>query len=272
MNPSIRSTLYEPPGPRARRRIVAVTACSVAALAAALGLVVHRFRVAGQLSPRYWAFFLQPTTWHFLGRGLLGTLSAALVSGVLAFTMGFFLMLCRIQRRPLLRSLSRMLTEFSRGVPTLLYIYFFFLVVPQLGLRLPALWKLSLPVAISAAGVVAEMLRSGVNAVPRGQREAALSLGMTEHACFCRVVLPQALRYVIPGLISELVIVVKDTTFAYIVSFPDLMQNARVLISNYDAMLSVYLFVAVLYIAINFLLNHASLLAARRWHASERTR
>lgn len=272
MNPSIRSTLYEPPGPRARRRIAAATACSVAALAAVLALVVHRFWAAGQLSPRYWAFFLRSTTWLFLARGLLGTLTAALVSGVLAFTMGFFLMLARIQPRPLLRGLSRVLTEFSRGVPTLLYIYFFFLVVPQLGLRLPALWKLSLPVAISAAGVVAEMLRSGVNAVPRGQREAALSLGMTEQAAFCRVVLPQALRYVIPGLIAELVIVVKDTTFAYIVSFPDVMQNARVLISNYDAMLSVYLFVAVLYILINYLLNRASLLAARHWHAPEPTR
>lgn len=262
--PSIRSTLYEAPGPRARRRIAAATVCSVAALAALLAFVVHRFYITGQLAPRHWSFFLRPTTWLFLGRGLLGTLEAAAVAGVLAFAMGFGMMLGRLHRSPLVRGCSRVLIEFSRGVPTLLFIYFFFLVVPQLGIRLPALWKISLPVAISAAGVVAEMLRSGVNAVPRGQQEAALSLGMTERSVFYRVILPQALHYVVPGLISELVIVVKDTTFAYIVNFPDVMQHARVLISNYDSMLSVYLFVAVVYILINYLLNQASLLAERR--------
>lgn len=267
--PSIRSALYEAPGPRARRRIAAATVCSVAALVALLAFVVHRFSVTGQLSPRYWSFFLKPTTWLFIGRGLLGTLKAAAAGGVLAFVLGFWMMLGRLNRNPLVRSLARVLIEFSRGVPTLLFLYFFFLVVPQLGLRLHALWKISMPVAISASGVVAEMLRSGVNAVPRGQREAALSLGMTERAVFYQVVLPQALRYVIPGLISELVIVVKDTTFAYIVNYPDVMQHARVLISNYDAMLSVYLFVALVYILINYLLNQASVVAARRWHAPE---
>ena len=81
---------------------------------------------------------------------------------------------------------------------------------------------------------------------------------MRETSIFLKVVFPQAIRYVIPALISELVIVVKDTTFAYVVNFPDLMQNAKVLISNYDAMLSVYLVVAVIYILINFLLNRLS--------------
>jgi glutamate transport system permease protein len=80
---------------------------------------------------------------------------------------------------------------------------------------------------------------------------------------FTKVVFPQAIRFVIPALISDLVIVVKDTTFAYVVSFPDLMQNARVLISNYDAMLSVYLVVAVIYICFNYILNKISVVLAR---------
>ena len=84
-----------------------------------------------------------------------------------------------------------------------------------------------------------------------------------ERSVFLKVVFPQALRYVIPALIAEMVIVVKDTTFAYVVNFPDLMQNAKVLISNYDALLSVYLVVALLYILINYLLNRLSDYAAR---------
>ena len=129
---------------------------------------------------------------------------------------------------------------------------------------LPAFWKITLPVAISTSGVVAEVLRSGVNAVPKGQREAAMSLGMQESSVFLKVVFPQAIRFVIPALISEMVIVVKDTTFAYVVTFPDLMQNAKVLVSNYDALLSVYLVVALIYIAINYLINRCSDLAMRR--------
>ena len=83
-------------------------------------------------------------------------------------------------------------------------------------------------------------------------------MGLTETRTFYKVVFPQAIRFVIPSLIAELVIVLKDTTFAYIVTCADLMQNAKVLISNYDAMLSVYLVVALIYILINYLLNKLS--------------
>ena len=79
-----------------------------------------------------------------------------------------------------------------------------------------------------------------------------------------KIVLPQAIRYVIPSLISQLVVVVKDTSVAYVVSFPDILQNGRVLISNYDALVSVYFVVAVIYVLINYAINQASVYAARR--------
>lgn len=170
----------------------------------------------------------------------------------------------RLNRFAVIRFVSAAIIEFTRGVPTLLFIYFFFLVVPQTGWELSSFWKITLPCAISACGVVAEALRSGVNAVPKGQREAALSLGFGEIRLFYQILFPQAIRFVIPSLIAELVIVLKDTTFASVVSYADLMQNAKVLISNYDAMLSVYLVVAVIYILINYLLNKLSEYLARR--------
>lgn len=260
---SIRDALYEAPGPKTRKRIVIVTVISLIALAALVGAVIRQFYLTGQLDAKYWSFFIRATTWRFLGRGIAGTLEVALAAGVVTFVLGFLMMLGRISNSRILRGISTALIEFTRGVPTLLFIYFFFLVVPQFGFKLPAFWKIAAPVAISASGVVAEVLRSGVNAVPRGQTEAALSLGMSGRSVFLKVVFPQAIRYVIPALISEVVIVVKDTTFAYVVNFPDLMQNAKVLISNYDALLSVYLVVAVIYIVINYLLNRASAIAAR---------
>ncbi len=254
---NIRDYLYESPGPRTQKKIRIITEIALLALLVLLGLIVRQFSVTGQFDAKYWSFFTKWTTWRFLGQGLLTTLEAALTGSVISFTLGFLLMRGKFQGK-LIRGISSFLIEFTRGVPTLLFIYFFFLVVPKTGWKPSAFWKITLPCAISACGVVAEALRSGVNAVPGGQREAALSLGLSERRTFYKVVFPQAFRFVIPSLIAELVIVLKDTTFAYVVSCADLMQNAKVLISNYDAMLSVYLVVAVLYILINYLLNKLS--------------
>ena len=123
---------------------------------------------------------------------------------------------------------------------------------------------LALPISLTASGVLAEVFRAGVNAVPAGQREAALSIGMSEGKVMRKIILPQAVRFVIPSLISQLVVVVKDTTVAYVVSYPDMLQNARVLITNYDALVSTYFVVAIIYILINFAINQASIYVARR--------
>ena len=256
--PSIRDMMYEEPGPKTRKTIRVFTVIAVLLLAALLAVIIRQFAITGQFASRYWYSFSKWTTWRFLGEGLLVTLEAALTGSAIAFVLGFLLMRGKLRRNKILRTISICLIEFTRGVPTLLFIYFFFLVVPQTGWKLSAFWKITLPCALSACGVVAEELRSGVNAVPKGQTEAALSLGLTETRLFYKVIFPQAIRFVIPSLIAELVIVLKDTTFAYVVTCPDLMQNAKVLISNYDAMLSVYLVVSVIYILINYLLNKLS--------------
>lgn len=263
-NVSIRDILYEPPGPKTRKRIAVATTISLIALAALLVVIIRQFYITGQLSAKYWSIFTRYTTWRFLGRGLAGTVKVALMSSVVTFAAGLLLMLGRISRSRILRGISTVLIEITRGIPTLLFIYFFFLLAPQFGLKLPAFWKITLPVSISAAGVVAEVLRSGVNAVPKGQTEAAISLGMRSGSVFFKIVFPQGFRYVIPALIAEIVIVLKDTTFAYVVNYADLMQNAKVLISNYDALLSVYLVAAVIYIIINYLLNKLSVAIAGR--------
>lgn len=271
-NVSIRDFLYEEPGPKTRMWIRIGTGISLILLAWLIWAVVDRFIVTGQFREKYWVFFIRWTTWRFLGEGLLTTLEVALTAGAITFAIGFLLMRGRLSRHAVLwRSCAGIIT-FTRGVPTLLFVYFFFLVFPKTGIKLSGFWKITLPVAISACGVVAETLRSGVNGVAKGQREAALSLGMTERRTFYRVIFPQAFRYVIPTLIAELVIVLKDTTFAYIVSCADLMQNAKVLISNYDALVSIYLVVAVIYILINYGLNRLSDTLAGRSRQQENRR
>ena len=256
--PTIRDRLYEAPGPRTKRRIAVFTALSLVALGVLIYLIIRQFAEQGQLQAKYWSLFTKWSTWRFLGEGLLVTLEAALTAAVIACLIGFILMRGKLNRNPVIRALAVAIIEFTRGVPTLLFIYFVFLVVPRMGIQLGAFWRITLPCAVSACGIIAEALRAGVNAVPRGQTEAALCLGLSELRTFYQVVFPQAIRFVIPSLISELVIVLKDTTFAYVVSCADLMQNAKVLITNHDALLSVYLVVAVIYILINYGLNKLS--------------
>lgn len=261
---SMRDALYEAPGPKTKRKIMVGTAVSAVVVALVLLAIVGRFYATGQLDARYWTFFLEWSTWRFLLQGFAGTVRVALTAGAISLVLGMLLMLGRISKVKPLSAACRVVIDFFRGVPSLLLIYFFFLVVPQYGVKMSSFWMLTLPVALAASGVLAEVFRAGVNAVPRGQVEAAMSIGLSPAKTMFKIVLPQAVRYVIPSLISQLVVVVKDTTVAYVVSYPDLMQNARVLITSYDALVSVYFTIALIYILINYAINKASVAVANR--------
>ncbi len=261
---NMRDALYEEPGPKTRRATRIGTAISLVLVAIGIGLIVRRFYVTGQFSSRYWSFFAKWTTWRFLGQGLLGTFRAALTAGLIALVMGVVFMLGRLSDNKVISTVFRVIIDFFRGVPSLLLIYFFFLVLPSYGFKLSSFLMIVLPVSLATSGVLAEVFRAGVNAVPKGQTEAALSLGMTKWRIMRKVVLPQAIRYVIPTLVSQLVVVVKDTTLAYVVSYADLLQNGRVLISNYGALVSVYFVVAIIYILLNYAINKASVAIANR--------
>jgi glutamate transport system permease protein len=245
------------------RAVSGTVAATLLVLAAA---IVVRFHAAGQFEGRLWEFFAWKTTWVFLGKGLLGTLASAAVAAVIALVLGLVLLAGRLSRLRLARWPAIAVIEFLRGVPTLLLIYVCFLVLPSVGIRMSAYWMLTLPVGLSTAAVVAEVYRAGVLAVPRGQTDAARALGLNEARVFAHVVFPQALRYIVPALVAQLVIVVKDTTFGYVVTYGELMQNARVLISNYRSLVPVYLAVAVLYCSVNYAISRASRRLGRPMH------
>ncbi|HSV77594.1 MAG TPA: amino acid ABC transporter permease [Ramlibacter sp.] len=240
-----------------------VSVTVAAALAVLVAAIVYRFHAAGQFEARLWEFFVWETTWAFLGKGLLGTLASAAAAAVIALALGLVLLVGRLSRLRIVRWPAVAVIEFLRGVPTLLLIYVCFLVLPSVGIKLSAYWMLTLPVGLSTAAVVAEVYRAGVLAVPRGQTEAARALGLTDARVFAHVVFPQALRYIVPALVAQLVIVVKDTTFGYVVTYGELMQNAKVLISNYRSLVPVYLAVAVLYCLVNYAISRASRRLAR---------
>lgn len=128
---TMRDALYEAPGPKMRAKIRIGTAISLVAVAALVVLVLQRFYVTGQLSVHYWYFFTHLTTWKFLLAGFEGTVKVALTAGAIALVLGLALMLGRTSDIKPLQLVCRVLTDFFRGVPSLLFIYFFFLVLPQ---------------------------------------------------------------------------------------------------------------------------------------------
>ncbi len=266
MSRSLEDILFGAPSPRAQAVTRAMSALAAAALLALAAGIVYRFHNAGQLDARFWNFFAWPTTWSFLGKGLLGTMASAAMAAAIALGLGLVLLLGRLAPLRLLRWPSVAAIEFLRGTPTLLLIYVCFLVLPQVGIKLSTYWMLTLPIALSTAAVVAEVYRAGVLAVPRGQTDAARSLGLSEAQVFFSIVFPQALRYIIPALVAQLVIVVKDTTFGYVVTYGELMQNAKVLIANYHALVPVYLVVALLYCGVNYAISGASKRLGRPMH------
>ncbi|MCB1978450.1 MAG: amino acid ABC transporter permease [Burkholderiaceae bacterium] len=266
MSRPLEDALFAAPTPRARAAARALSVTTGAALLLLAAGLVLRFEDAGQLDARYWRFFASPSTWAFLAEGLLGTLASASMAAAIALALGLVLLLGRLAGSRLLRWPSVAAIEFLRGTPTLLLIYVCFLVLPQAGIKLSTYWMLTLPVGLSTAAVVAEVYRAGVLAVPRGQTDAARSLGMTEIQVFFGIVFPQALRYIVPALVAQLVIVVKDTTFGYVVTYGELMQNAKVLIANYHALVPVYLVVALLYCLVNYAISQASKRLGRAVH------
>ncbi|MDO9405703.1 MAG: ABC transporter permease subunit [Polaromonas sp.] len=266
MSRALEAILFGAPSPRARAVTLAASVVAAGALLVLAAGIVYRFDAAGQLDARLWKIFTWRTTWDFLAKGLLGTLASAAMAAVIALVLGLVLLLGRLSRLRLVRWPSIAVIEFLRGVPTLLLIYVCFLVLPSAGIKLGSYWMLTLPIGLSTAAVVAEVYRAGVLAVPRGQTSAARSLGLTEAQVFFSVVFPQAVRYIVPALVAQLVIVVKDTTFGYVVTYGELMQNAKVLIANYQALVPVYLVVALLYCLVNYAISRVSQRLGRPIH------
>ncbi|MGH1524276.1 ABC transporter permease subunit [Leifsonia sp. L25] len=158
--------MYDAPGPRGRRNILIGTVLSCLAIAGLLGYGLWQFASHGQLAPERWAPFTEWPIWNYLLVGLLGTLEAAAIVAVLGGVLGVLLALGRISRLRPVRFLSGLYIEIARTVPVLLVIYLMLFGLPQLGINLPVLWKLVVPLTIANSAVFAEIVRAGILSLP----------------------------------------------------------------------------------------------------------
>lgn len=256
--------MFDTAGPRARRWIRIVTVLSVLVLIGLFALAYYRFYTSGALAPSKWLTFTRGATIGYLGTALKNTVIAAGVSGAIALPLGLVMALGRLAKFAPLRWLCTVYIELFRAVPALLVIYVFMFALPAYGLDVSTFWKLVLPITLCAAATLAEVFRAGILALPRGQTEAGLSVGLTDGQTFRSIVFPQALRIVVPSLVAQATIVVKDTAFGYVVSYAELLQSGKVLIANTGDLVQTYLVVTVLYILVNMAISAGARALDRR--------
>jgi glutamate transport system permease protein len=243
--------LYDEPGPRARRRIRNWSVVCALLIVGGVVAALLQFGSRGQLDAERWTPFLQGAIWQYLLVGLLGTVQAAAIVAVLGSVIGLFLALGRLSRTRPVRWACTAYIEVARTIPVLLLIYLMLFGLPQLGLNLPLLWKLAIPLTIANSAAFAEIIRAGVLALPRGQSEAGLSLGLSRWQVDRKVVLPQALRFVTPSLVTQLVSLVKDTSLGYIVAFTELLYRGQVLSAYNGLLIQTFVVVTMIYLVFN---------------------
>lgn len=244
--------LFDDPGPRGRARIRVITILVVAVVSLAFAAAVWQFGRQGQLVSYKWAFFTNPAIIRFLAVGVWGTLVATVISAIFAFPLGLLLALGRLSPNRALAVFCTGWIEFFRAIPMLLVVYAFLLAMPRYGLNLDTMWKLVIPMILVNSANTAEVFRAGIKAVDKGQSEAAMSVGMRHGQAMRLIVLPQAFRIVLPGLLSQLVSLLKDSTLGFVVSYPELMQQGRGLTAYYGYLIQTYLVVALIYVLGNF--------------------
>jgi glutamate transport system permease protein len=258
---SSNNLLYEPPGPIARRRNRIISVVGVVLLFCCLFTAGHRLDESGQFDAKRWEIFLHPGTLRFLFDGLMATLLAAVISMVLAFSLALPLALARLSSNFWLRSLAASYIGCFRAVPLLLLILFTVILLPSIGLNWSALGYLIFGMVLHHSAMTAEIIRAGILSLGRGQKEAALSIGMREHQAMIWVVLPQALKLMLPALISAVLAIVQDTSLGYIIPYEELLRRSQQ-ISSFapQSLLQSAFIVTVMYGFVS-----ALLLALRRW-------
>ncbi|NIH86919.1 amino acid ABC transporter permease [Amycolatopsis granulosa] len=247
--------LFDSPGPRARRRIRIATVVAVLAGLVLVALAVRQFAINGELAAARWAPYASWPMWRYLLGGLGGTALAAVLGVALAMLAGLALAFARVSRHLAVRAPARVYVEAIRVVPLLLLIYFAMFALPRYGMDLPLLWKLVLPIAVSRSAQFAEIFRSGFRSLEAGQGDAAAALGMRPHQAMRYVIFPQAIRRVVPALISQAAGVVKDTSLGIVVSYAELLESGKVLAGYNRLLIQTYLVIALLYFAINYALS-----------------
>ncbi|MFE6224736.1 MULTISPECIES: amino acid ABC transporter permease [unclassified Streptomyces] len=261
------SVLYDVPGPRAKRRNVLYTVVFLAVLGLVAFWVLSALADKKQLEAAKWSpFVTDAQVWTtYLLPGLTETLKAAALSIVIALPLGAALGIGRLSDHRWVRVPVGAVVEFFRAIPVLLLMVFASALYSQyssVSSDFRPLYAVVTGLVLYNASVIAEVVRAGVLSLPRGQGDAAVALGMRKGQTMLYVLLPQAVTVMLPALVSQLVVIVKDTALGgALLGFNELLSQNRQITANYGAnTIATFTVIALIYIALNALLTY---LAAR---------
>lgn len=264
------TVLYDAPGPKARRRSKLISVVGILVLLALLGWVIYRLaipQVAANgaetppiLDPVRWTPVAEPLIWVQLAKGVGATLGAAAVGMVGAMVLAVLFAFGRLSSRVAIRVPVAIVLEFFRGMPVLLMMLFILLVAST-----GAFVAVVVALIVYNGAILGEALRAGILSLNKGQREAGLSIGLTPTRTRLLIELPQAFTQMMPIIMAQLVVLLKDTSLGYIVGYYELLRTVKNLSTFYGSSFTFtfWLLGAAIYLAINMIVSWLGRRAAR---------
>jgi len=226
------SVLYDVPGPRAvlRNRILGVA--TVLVVLGAIAFIVYRFAESGQFSPSKWYIFTFSAVWEQILEALGNTLAAFALAAILSLVLGFALAIGRLSEHAWVRVPVTAVTELFRAVPVLVLMMLLYYGLPVIGIKMEPYWAVVIALMAYNGSVLAEVFRAGVESLPRGQKEAGYAIGLRKNGVMRLILLPQAIRAMLPVIVAQLVVTMKDTALGFIITYPELLYYAKLLSSQ----------------------------------------
>ncbi|WP_196383491.1 amino acid ABC transporter permease [Microbacterium paulum] len=226
------SVLYDVPGPKAiaRNRILAVITALL--VIAGIAWVIWRFAVTGQFTAKKWELFTYSSIWALFGEATLNTLAAFAAAAVGALVLGFLLALGRLSDHAWVRVPVGWIVEILRAIPVLIFMMLLYYGLPVVGIKMEPYWAVVIALIAYNGSVLAEVIRAGVESLPRGQSEAGYAIGLRKSGVMAFVLLPQAIRAMMPVIVAQLVVTLKDTALGFIITYHELLYLVKLLGSN----------------------------------------
>lgn len=273
------AVLFDAPGPVARRRTRTGSIVAGVLLLVTLVLVVVRLQQQGQLTAQKWGPLVDPTNgdfalvWRLLLPALGVTLRVAVVAVLVSIVLGLLIAALRL----LLPTPARVplvgVVELLRGLPVIVTILYVDVLLRTLGIHPGSIWVLTIGLVLYNCVIISEIVRAGIQSLPKGQVEAGLAIGLTPAQVMRTIQLPQAVRAMLPALISQLIVILKDTALGSVVlvSLGDLGEIAYRLRTVLDNSIQTYVVVGAIFVVINLLLELAARRLERRLSTGRRT-
>ncbi|MFE7741011.1 amino acid ABC transporter permease [Nocardia sp. NPDC057455] len=268
------SVLFDAPGPKAKLRNTVYSLLVVAAVAAAGWLLYRGFAEKGQFTAEKWKPFLEAEVWStYLLPGLRGTIVAALLSIVFALIIGMIFGVLRLSDHRIVRWVAGAIVEVARAIPVLILMIFLFAVYSEYDVFKSddlALAAVVTALTVYNGSVIAEIVRAGIRSLPKGQTEAAVALGMRKNQLMRLILLPQAITAMLPALISQMVVALKDSALGYQITYVEVVRSGQQLGAAEQNTIPALIVIAIIMIALNSTLTLVATRLERRLRARKR--